>query len=445
MKHSILISLKSGLKYVKDHPQLFFTLVLLVVIPVAFLFSGQQFLDASRDNQSRLEYDRIGLLHDSFLSIIRVSKIDLDIIQNEIDDIVSLNPDIVVFRVSEKIDSNYVPIVALNRDIVGTKEEDVQAYDLAYVNPNDSSIQTVDVNGDRFLRSVRLLKYNSREFVILTVMSRANTDALFESHIQKAYIWLVILLAIILWLLVRHVRLIDYSYLYKETKKANEMKDLFTNMIAHELRAPLTAMRGYASMIMENENVEQTVKDQAKNIESSSGRLVLIVNDLLDVARIQSGKLSIKKENINISNVVKSVGESMSPLATKKGIELDYDHIPFNIEIFSDEKRLHQVITNLFSNAIKYTQQGSIEVSLKDNKDRVEIRVKDTGMGISAKDQKKLFAPFFRVANDDVSSITGTGLGMWITKQLIELMGGSIGVESIEDVGTHIVVTLPRV
>jgi signal transduction histidine kinase len=96
------------------------------------------------------------------------------------------------------------------------------------------------------------------------------------------------------------------------------------------------------------------------------------------------------------------------------------------------------------SNAIKYTQNGAIELSIEEKSAYIEVRVKDTGMGISAEDQKKLFAPFFRVANEDVSKITGTGLGMWITKQLIELMGATIGVESIKGVGTHIVISIPK-
>jgi signal transduction histidine kinase len=110
----------------------------------------------------------------------------------------------------------------------------------------------------------------------------------------------------------------------------------------------------------------------------------------------------------------------------------------------TDGKRLHQALTNLVSNAIKYTNKGTISLSLDDKYAYVEIRVKDTGMGISSDDQKKIFAPFFRVENEDVSKITGTGLGMWITKELIELMGATIGVESIKGVGTHVVITLPK-
>ena len=441
---SLLDSFVGGVKHIKDHPQLLFTLLIIIVIPLAFLFSSQQFLNVSRDNQANLENDRIGLLHDSFLSIMEVSDVDVVVLQKEIESISELNPDIVAFRVSEKTSEGFMPIAALNKEVIGEVESDSSPYNLAFTNPNDSLVENITIASERYLRGVRYGSMEDKELVILTVTSRENIDNLFESRIQTAYIWLFVIIAAILFLIIRHLRFVDYAYLYRETKKANEMKDLFTNMIAHELRTPLTAIRGYASLIREDDKVDDETKRKALRIEDSSQRLLLIINDLLDVARIQSGKLSVTKEEVNLSDVVVAVGEVMDPVAAEKGVGLHYKDVQKDLMITSDSKRLHQAITNLISNSIKYTPKGSIEIELNDLRDRVEMRVKDTGVGIAAEDQKKLFAPFFRVQNDDMSKITGTGLGMWITKQLIDLMDGSIGVESIKGVGTHIVVTLPK-
>jgi signal transduction histidine kinase len=209
------------------------------------------------------------------------------------------------------------------------------------------------------------------------------------------------------------------------------------------LRAPLTAMRGYASLIRERKDVHENVRVSAERIEQSSDRLILIVNDLLDVARIHSGKLSIRSERTNIRAVITQVVDAMRMVASEKHIALNAS-VPGDVYIQGDEKRLYQAFTNLVSNAIKYTKAGSIEITLEELSNRVEVRVKDTGAGISAANQKQLFAPFFRVENSDTAGTVGTGLGMWITKQLIELMHGSIGVESIKGVGTHVVVTLPK-
>jgi signal transduction histidine kinase len=167
------------------------------------------------------------------------------------------------------------------------------------------------------------------------------------------------------------------------------------------------------------------------------------VSDLLDVARIQSGKLKIEQGTIHLSGTIRSVIESLHPTAKEKQITLVIDDVYGNLAIPGDEKRFYQALTNLVNNAIKYTKEGTITISLMKHADRIELRVKDTGMGISSENQKNLFAPFFRVEGQETSMITGTGLGMWITKQLIDLMGGSIGVESIKGVGTHVVVTFP--
>jgi two-component system sensor histidine kinase EvgS len=147
----------------------------------------------------------------------------------------------------------------------------------------------------------------------------------------------------------------------------------------------------------------------------------------------------------DLSQTILEVIEELRVSADEKGITLSTSGAASPHRILADGKRLHQALTNLVSNAIKYTQHGGIEVALEEKPAAVEIRVKDSGMGISAEDQKQLFAPFFRVANDDVSKITGTGLGMWITKELIELMDGKIGVESIRGVGTHVVIQLKKV
>lgn len=204
-------------------------------------------------------------------------------------------------------------------------------------------------------------------------------------------------------------------------------------------------MRGYASMIREDGGTPQPVREYGNKIEDSAERLVLIVNDLLDVARIHSGKLAMAPTETDIQEVITNVLLEMKSNALEKNISLSQDTPVYPLKMFVDAKRLHQALTNLVSNSLKYTKAGAIALSIEERDDRVELRVKDTGMGISAENQKNLFAPFFRVADKDVDQTVGTGLGMWITKQLIELMGGSIAVESIKGVGTHVVVTLPKV
>jgi signal transduction histidine kinase len=299
-------------------------------------------------------------------------------------------------------------------------------------------------DGSRYWIATRLIEVDDQRYYLYTETTLAHIDALFAQRIMHAYLWLFGILIVVLLLVVRHVRLVDYAYLYQETKRANEMKDLFTNMIAHELRAPLTAMRGYASFIEEDQHATDTQKSYAAKIGGAAERLILIVNDLLDVARLQSGKLAVRNERFESKSAVASVIDAMQPIAREKKIAITMETASSTVYLTGDEKRFIQALTNLVSNALKYTKSGAITVSLEDRGDRAEIRVKDTGIGMSAENQKQLFAPFFRVEGTDTAGITGTGLGMWITKQLIELMQGSIAVESIKGIGTHVVVTLPK-
>ena len=445
MIEKIIIALRQGVSYIEDHPQLLMTLVLVIVIPVAFIINAQQFLIAAHTNQERLEKDRVGLLHDVFSSFIIAANFDPAVIQRELVRIAELNPDITKFHVLHEEGDTLRIIASLVPDAIGTIPEDPSSYRVANVTPDESIISAYAQYGIRYWQGFRLLRASDAQvYYVFTETSLQHIDELFASHIMSAYYWLIGLVIVIFALLARHVRLIDYSYLYRQMQKADEMKDLYTNMIAHELRAPLTAMRGYASLIRERSGLPDDVHTHAVRIEEASTRLVFIVNDLLDVARIQSGKMNVSEEETHISDIVRSVIEELEVSAREKGITLAHDNAHGDVLIMGDPKRLHQALTNLVSNAIKYTKKGSITVSLDDRTDRVELRVKDTGMGIAAENQRKMFAPFFRVNSDDVSAITGTGLGMWITKQLIELMGGSIAVESIKGVGTHVVVVLPK-
>jgi signal transduction histidine kinase len=139
-----------------------------------------------------------------------------------------------------------------------------------------------------------------------------------------------------------------------------------------------------------------------------------------------------------------AVIEALQPTAKERNLTLSFHKLAVPVVLTTDTKRLYQILQNLISNSLKYTKEGSVEVTLDVAPRAISIRIKDTGMGISADDQKKLFEPFGRVGGVDKSTITGTGLGMWITKQLAEALKGAVTVESIKDVGTHVVLVFKR-
>jgi signal transduction histidine kinase len=442
MISALFSGLIKGGMYVKNHPQIIFVLILLIVFPILFLYTGEQFLSVGRANQETLQKQRVGLMHDVFASLIKASHADTEVVGGELVSLSELNPDIIDYKVLTVKGEDIVPIIAKDQERIGVREEFVDYYRNAAIRTDESLIFETYADGGRAWQAYRAVNADGEMYFIYTLFSLSAVDSLFAAREQAAYFSLIFVYCFIIALAFWHIRLTDYRYLYIAAKKANETKDLFTNMIAHELRAPLTAIKGYGSLL--EEKISGNEKEYATRVRESSERLIAIVNDLLDVARIQSGKLTVTLGEVNLAPVVNEVVEELRVSAKEKGIELAENVTGSNFTVRADATRLHQALINLVSNAIKYTPAGTITLSLEEKLGFVELRVKDTGMGISSEDQKKLFAPFFRVSTEDVSKITGTGLGMWITKQLIELMEGTIAVESIKGVGTHIVVTLDK-
>ena len=248
---------------------------------------------------------------------------------------------------------------------------------------------------------------------------------------------------VILFLLVA-VRLWDYALLYKKIKEIDKMKDEFISVASHELRTPVTAIRGYASMIADGSmgKVNDKIKQSAKLILHSADRLVVLVGDLLDVSRIEQGRFKMNLHTLNPNQLIREVVEELGVTASKKKIALNYQPYTERLPAVSiDGDRFKQVLINLIGNAIKYTPAGSVDIEVSEiNKGKyLEIKIKDTGIGISGKDRARLFEKFYRVSGDKTKNITGTGLGLWITKQIVEMMNASIEVESIEDVGTQVI------
>lgn len=440
----LIDTLYRGISFVRRYSQVQLALVLVVVVPVVFLYSGSLFLTAGHSNQDKLQRDRIEILHQSLAAMARATQMDTRVLQEEIENIASATEDFGKLRVVLDINGRLVPVAALDESVVGIPQENPELYQNAVVRARTSVIFPFRIDGERIWQSVYVdTLENGQNFYILSENSFANVDAYMAASADRAYTGLFILYLVLLFIAYWHARMVNYRVLYLETKHALEQQHLFTNMVAHELRAPLTAIRGYISMMQERAALPKQLAGELQRVRSSTERLLAIVNDLLDVARIQSGKLEIEPVEADVVQVVGEVLSELKVSAQEKSITLSQTGRIERAVAEFDPKRLHQALVNLVSNAIKYTERGSIEIEISRKRAAYELRVKDTGMGMSAADQKKLFAPFFRVQNAKTQAQAGTGLGMWITRQFIELMQGSIAVESIKGVGTHIVITIP--
>lgn len=213
-------------------------------------------------------------------------------------------------------------------------------------------------------------------------------------------------------------------------QELDKLKDDFVSVASHELRTPMTAIRSYAWMALNRPDVVLTdkMKKYLERTLISTERLINLVNDMLNVSRIEAGSIEIRPKSFDIRALAQDLMVEIGPKAAEKDLHLEVEQgEPLNI--FADPDKVHQVLLNLLGNALKFTpSEGKINLSFFPDGKMVEISVKDNGVGISQDDQSRLFRKFERLDNSYISSATsgGTGLGLYISKSLVELMGGKI-------------------
>lgn len=231
-------------------------------------------------------------------------------------------------------------------------------------------------------------------------------------------------------------------------ESANRAKSTFLSNMSHDIRTPMNAIIGFATLLSANTGNEEKVKDYVAKILSSSNHLLSLINDVLDMSRIESGKIHLEETEVNLSEVLHDLKTIVSGQIYAKQLELYMDTLDVvNENVYCDKVRLNQVLLNLLSNAVKFTPPGgtvSVRVTQLESKSEetglYEFRVKDTGIGMSQEFAERIFNPFERERTSTVSRIQGTGLGMAIAKNIIDMMGGTIEVHTEQDKGSEFII-----
>ena len=233
-----------------------------------------------------------------------------------------------------------------------------------------------------------------------------------------------------------------------ELAKLDRLKSEFVNTVSHELRTPLTSIMGYLSLVMNEQvgSLEPQQKEFLAVVKRNTDRLSNLINDLLDVQRIEAGRMPLQCRPVHLPDIVKQVAETFRVAAEQKGLafelKLPADPVPL---ISADPDRLTQIASNLVSNAVKYTREGSVRVAVSKDDLSVSLTVEDTGVGIPPAEHKRVFEQFFRGENKYAREAGGTGLGLSIVKMLVEEHGGHIKLESEPGKGSKFTVAFPLV
>ena len=438
--------------FIQKHPNIVYSFFLIIAITAVIFFNAYYSLDKFQKNTDALLQSKAVLAEDIFSILISEDILDeREIIQKKVDRIKNKDSEIkeINILIPEEREENFRVISSSNKENIDGEINDTFIR-MAFF--NDEGIAFIGSDeGSRYWEVAKVIKNEAGERVAIISfeLSLAEHDNFTNATIKRVYLVSVLSLLFVLLVISNHTRLFRYSLKAAKLEEIDRMKDDFISMASHELRSPLTAIRGYSELLTASESEEGMKLSKGerirylRNIDNSASRLNNLVNEILEVSKIEQNRLSIKISDIDLAKVLGEVISEVGINADQKGLSLEYD--PASIShVSADSERVKQILINLLSNGIKYTPKGKIEVILKEDDEFVHVTVADTGMGISSENLEHLFSKFYRVKSGETEKIIGTGLGLWISRELARKMGGDITVESIKGVGSHFTLKLKK-
>lgn len=353
-------------------------------------------------------------------------------------------------------------------DIISSGKYNEMSADKAYeevenaINNKESYSVVTDIEGRR--RNIYITPLEDSEWYLVTVMFRGELDEnirnLGQKHLYDALFSAGTIIATLLILFVSYLifstsQMKNLNMARKEAEHANKAKSEFLSNMSHDIRTPMNAITGMTAIATANIDKPEVVKDCLKKITTSSRHLLGLINDVLDMSKIESGKMTLNITLVSLRETMDSMVTIISSHAKNKGLTFDvFIHDIISEDVYCDSVRLNQVIMNLLSNAVKFTPEGgSVTITLYQDESekgdeyvRTHIIVKDTGIGMTEEFQEKIYDSFTREDNLRVEKTEGSGLGMAITKFIVDEMEGSIDIDSKLGAGTafHITLDLER-
>ena len=436
--------------FLKENFQFIYSLVLIIFIPVAIVANTLWEIRNMQKNMDAELQRKATLAEEVFAGSVADSLGNHAAIQNKIDQIIKNSTEFKDITVLEPQADGFLVVASSNPKNLGLIYKSLQNT-IAWVENKSIATLASDTEAappERFWVVITPLKDTAGQAKALVDMrvSLKDIDVLTRKTLSQSLIILSITVFFVLLLLINHFRFFEYAVLFRRLKEVDQMKDDFISIASHELKTPMAAIKGYLSMILEGVvgKIEPKTKEHIEKAFANVKRLDVLVNELLDVSRLEQGRTQFDMQPVDAATVISQVIDELRVKAEEKKLKITYQPLPEpRPKIFVDSDHLAQILDNLIGNAIKYTFKGGIQIFHQVDQENLKIIIKDTGIGMSPEDRQHLFEKFYRIKNEKTMDIPGTGLGLWITRELVRRMNGKIYVDSMENVGSQFTIVFP--
>ena len=431
----------------RERLEFYYSIALLVLIPILIVANTLVMAFAVRSDLDS-ELRRKAALANSLITESIKSKLnDQSAVQNQVSAWTTSSDELVKVSIVKLDGQQPGTIIATggNQDDTAGSSEILLQTAAASKKSVAQELQLAD--GQRIWRVVSpVIENEIVKAVVVSDVSSQRTDGLIGATLMRSLGIVMATVVLIVLLLLNHFRFVQYAMLFRRMKEVDQLKNDFLSVATHELRAPMTVIKGSIENL--EDGITGTVDDKGRHvlkvIYGETERLNNLVTDLLNVSRLEQGRITYTFETVDLRETSQNIVDEFTAKAQQKGLTITYQQPPTPELISADKGRIIEVLTNLVDNAVKYSQKGSVIVTHKSTANQVVLSVRDTGIGMAAPDRERLFSRFYRIQNDATKGIPGTGLGLWIIKQYIEAMRGTISVDSMVGVGTEFEVQFPR-
>ncbi len=321
MVSTLLNILTQGLKQLRSNARMALVVILVFVFPLLFVWITQSFYTTAYTNINTVEKQKVDILHESLAEIVHLTT-DTSVLNTTLQRLVEERQELRKLEVAKDSPEGLFIIASNDTEHVGVLQSSTELFYAANSSPGNSFIFEYEQNGVRTWQAFRQVRFGSDTFYIFSEHDFSVVDAVMQSREQESYLGLTAIFFFLILLAYWLMRQDHWFVAYDATKKKLDEQGLFANTIAHELRAPLTAIKGYSSFLLESKEISQTDTQHVKSITGASERLLTLINDFLEVARIQSGQLKLKVAPTDISIVINRVVKEFSAMASSKSLEL---------------------------------------------------------------------------------------------------------------------------